>query len=265
MYFDGQFDDTRLLINLARTAADQGAVLLNYAKVTGLLYDDEKFVAGVKITDVETDTTYDIPAKCVINATGAFSDAVRKIDDADTLPMIAPSQGVHLVLDRSFLPGESAIMVPRTSDGRVMFAIPWHGHTLLGTTDTPIKTASLEPVALSDEIRFILETASQYLSRPPMAEDVLSVFTGIRPLVKASDASNTAALSRDHTIQISKSGPAHDLRRQVDDLPPDGARCGRPRDDARQARRAAVHDAGVESARVRFACRSVWRSEVLRL
>ena len=206
VYYDGQFDDARLLMNLVTTAANAGATMLNYAKVTGLTRDDAGFLNGVAFEDGETVQSHTIGAKCVINATGAFSDAVRQIDDPDASPMIAPSQGVHLVLDRSFLPGTSAIMVPKTRDGRVMFAIPWHDHVVIGTTDTPIKTVSLEPIALEEEIEFILTTTAQYLAKDPTRDDVLSVFTGIRPLVKAGDAGNTAALSRDHTIHISKSG-----------------------------------------------------------
>jgi glycerol-3-phosphate dehydrogenase len=157
------------------------------------------------VEDLEGGSRHTIPARSVINATGAFSDAIRRIDEPGTEAMIAPSQGVHVVLDRSFLPGNAAIMVPRTSDGRVMFAIPWHDHALLGTTDTAVKEATLEPVAMEQEIDFILETAAQYLHKPPSRADVLSVFAGIRPLVKAS-AGSTAALSRDHTIHVSKSG-----------------------------------------------------------
>ena len=206
LYYDGQFDDSRLLIDLVRTADEQGAVLANYAQVTGLKHDGEGFVSGLTFTDIESGQSHTISARSVINATGAFSDAVRRIDDPTAEPMIAPSQGIHLVLDRSFLPGDSAIMVPRTSDGRVMFAIPWHEHTLLGTTDTPILDVSLEPAPMEKEIEFVLETAAQYLARPPTRADVLSAFAGIRPLVKSSEAVGTAALSRDHTIHVSKSG-----------------------------------------------------------
>lgn len=206
LYYDGQFDDSRLLIDLARTADEQGAALVNYAPVTGLEHDADGFVSGLTFTDVESGQSHKISARSVINATGAFSDAVRRIDDPKAEPMIAPSQGIHLVLDRSFLPGDSAIMVPRTSDGRVMFAIPWHEHTLLGTTDTPIHDVSLEPAPMEKEIEFVLETAAQYLARPPTRADVLSAFAGIRPLVKSSEAVGTAALSRDHTIHVSKSG-----------------------------------------------------------
>jgi glycerol-3-phosphate dehydrogenase len=181
-------------------------VLLNYASVVGFSHDSEGFVDGLTFEDVETQQQHRIRARCVINATGAFCDAVRKLDDPRAAPMIAPSQGVHVVLDRSFLPGDSAIMVPRTGDGRVMFAIPWHGRVLVGTTDTPIDRVELEPRALPQEIDFILETAARYLARNPTRHDVLSVFTGIRPLVKSSEVASTVALSREHTIHVSKSG-----------------------------------------------------------
>ncbi len=206
VYYDGQFDDSRLLSDLTRTADEQGATLVNYARVTSLSHNEEGYVDGLSFTDAESGRAHHLKAKCVVNATGAFTDAVRRLDDADAQPMIAPSQGVHLVLEKSFLPGDTAIMVPRTSDGRVLFAIPWHGHALVGTTDTPIADVSLEPTAMAHEIDFILETAARYLARRPSRADVLSVFTGIRPLVKATDVGNTAALSRDHTIQVSKSG-----------------------------------------------------------
>lgn len=205
-YYDGQFDDARLLVHLARTAVDHGATLLNYVRVTGFLKDAEGLVQGVAAVDQETGRTFDVRARCVINATGAFADSVRRFDDPQASAMIAPSQGVHVVLDGTFLPGDSAIMVPRTRDKRVMFAIPWHGHTLLGTTDTPIDVATLEPVALEDEIDFLLETASRYLVRDPARADIRSIFAGVRPLVRAAEGKGTAALSRDHTIHIANSG-----------------------------------------------------------
>ena len=206
IYFDGQFDDSRLLINLVATAFEQGATLLNYAEVTELTKDDEGYVEGVRFRDVEGGETYEVHAKVVINATGPFADALRRKADSAAEPMIAPSQGVHLVFDGSFLAGESAIMVPHTSDGRVMFAIPWHGHTVVGTTDTPIETPELEPVALEQEIEFILQTAALYLHKKPTRRDILSVFAGIRPLVRSGEGGSTAALSRDHTIRIENSG-----------------------------------------------------------
>jgi glycerol-3-phosphate dehydrogenase len=208
IYFDGQFDDARLLINLAATAFEQGAVLLNYATVEALTKDDEGFVDGVRFRDLETGEQVKVRAAAVINATGPFTDDVRRMADPETEPMIAPSQGIHLVFDHSFLAGDNAVMVPHTSDGRVMFAIPWHGHTVVGTTDTPVEHATLEPVAMEREIDFILHTASLYLARKPARSDVLSVFAGIRPLVRAAGAGagNTAALSRDHTIRIESNG-----------------------------------------------------------
>jgi glycerol-3-phosphate dehydrogenase len=205
-YHDGQFDDARLLIDLASTAAEHGACLLNYAPAVSLRKDRDGFVSGLSFRDEETGTSRTIAARCVINATGPFCDELRLLDQPGSKPMIAPSQGVHIVLSREFLPGETAIMVPHTRDGRVMFAIPWHGHALVGTTDTPIPAPSLEPTPQRQEIDFILDTAGDYLAKRPSRANVLSVFTGIRPLVKSSDVSNTAALSRDHTIEVSSSG-----------------------------------------------------------
>jgi glycerol-3-phosphate dehydrogenase len=206
VYYDGQFDDTRLLINLVQTAADHGATLLNYVQVSGLIKGVEGFVEGVEAREVETGQELRASAKAVINATGPFCDSVRRLADSTVGPMIAPSQGIHLVFDRSFLPGKSAIMVPHTRDGRVMFAIPWKNHTVVGTTDTPISDISLDPHPLPEEIDFILETAARYLHKVPTRNDVLSVFVGIRPLVSSGNAGNTAALSRDHTIRIDNSG-----------------------------------------------------------
>lgn len=206
IYYDGQFDDSRLLINMVTTAYEKGATLLNYVRVNALTKDSDGFVNGVVVHDSLSGKTWEATGKVVINATGAFTDDIRKQADPAVRPMIAPSQGIHLVFDRSFVAGDSAIMVPHTSDGRVMFAIPWHNHALIGTTDTPISRAELEPVAMEQEIDFILTTAALYLAKKPTRADVLSVFAGIRPLVKSQEGANTAALSRDHTIHIDKSG-----------------------------------------------------------
>jgi glycerol-3-phosphate dehydrogenase len=206
VYYDGQFDDSRLLIHMVATAFEQGATLLNYIEVTGLTKDAQGFVDGVCARDGETGNEFRATAKVVVNATGAFSDLLRLKAEPSALPMIVPSQGIHLVFAASFLQGESAIMVPHTSDGRVLFAIPWHGHTLVGTTDTPIAAATLEPVAMEQEIEFILATAAQYLTKAPTRDDVLSVFAGVRPLVRATGVSSTAALSRDHVVHIDGSG-----------------------------------------------------------
>jgi glycerol-3-phosphate dehydrogenase len=206
VYYDGQFDDARLLISMVRTAAEQGATLLNYTRVTGITKDVDGFVDGLVAHDLESGDTFQVRASVVINATGPFADEVRRLAEPDTPALIAPSQGIHLVFERSFLPGDSAIMVPHTSDGRVMFAIPWHAHTLVGTTDTPIDVPTFEPRPFDDEIDFILETAGRYLHKAPTRADVLSVFVGIRPLVKRGDSTLTSALSRDHTIHIDASG-----------------------------------------------------------
>jgi len=208
VYYDGQFDDTRLLIHMAATSADHGGTLINYAPVVEITRDEDGFANGVTFRDEETGATHTAPARVVINATGMFADDVRRMTDPTAQKMIAPSQGIHLVFDRSFLPAESAIMVPHTSDGRVLFAIPWHDHTVVGTTDTPIEQATYEPRPFEEEIQFILDTAAQFLSKPPTRADILSVYVGIRPLVKSDngDADKTSALSRDHTIHIDSAG-----------------------------------------------------------
>jgi glycerol-3-phosphate dehydrogenase len=204
-YYDGQFDDARLAINLMQTIIEQGGVAVNYVKATGLIKNHEA-VIGVKAEDMETGNTFDIPAKAVINATGVFTDSLRKMDDPNTQPIIQVSQGVHIVLNRDFQPGNSAMMIPKTEDGRVLFAVPWHNKVIIGTTDTPVNQAELEPRALKHELDFLLSHAAKYLSKDPTASDVKSVFTGLRPLVKNPGKSSTKKLSRDHTIIVDPSG-----------------------------------------------------------
>jgi glycerol-3-phosphate dehydrogenase len=198
LYWDGQFDDARLLIAIVRTAHAQGAVVLNYMPVLRLMQQGDD-VQGVVARDEESGAEVEVAARLVINATGPFADALRP---ANQPRLIAASQGVHLVFDSSFLPSSNAMLVPRTRDGRVMFAIPWLGHVVIGTTDTPIDRPVLEPEAQESEIDLILETASQYLARKPKRADILSVFTGIRPLVRAAESDGrTAELARDHIIR----------------------------------------------------------------
>ena len=206
LYYDGQFDDSRLLMHLAWTAAEHGATLVNYARVSGITKNAAGKVDGVVASDVESGRELRLPARVVVNATGVFADGVRRLASPGIETMIVPSQGTHVVLSREFLPGDSAIMVPRVGEGRVMFAIPWRGHTLVGTTDSPILEASLEPKPLGQEIDFLLQTAGRYLRRVPSRHDVLSAFTGIRPLVGPRQTRVTAALSRDHTIHVDPSG-----------------------------------------------------------
>lgn len=205
LYYDGQFDDARLAVALLRTAMDSGATALNYMPVIGLTKTEGR-TSGVGARDTESGEEFEIAARAVINATGVYADALRRMDDPDAAPLLAPSQGVHLVLDHSFLPGDSAIMIPRTEDGRVLFAVPWWGRVIVGTTDTPRNEIPLEPRPLEEEIDFLLRHAARYLSKDPSPEDVLSVFAGLRPLVKAGDGATTAALSRDHTLLVSPSG-----------------------------------------------------------
>jgi len=204
-YYDGQFDDSRLAVNLAQSIFDCGGVAANYLKVVRLLKKDD-LIDGAVVEDTESGEEIEIRAKAVVNATGVFTDGVRKMDDPDAKTVIAASQGAHLILPKEFLPGNSAIMVPQTPDGRVMFAVPWHDHVVVGTTDLGVDTIDLEPKPMEEEIGFILTNAAKYLSKHPERSDVLSVFAGLRPLVKVGDAKSTAALSRDHTILISNSG-----------------------------------------------------------
>ncbi len=206
VYYDGQFDDARLAVNIAQTCVEQGGVVLNYMKVSGLLKDDEGKVCGLQAHDALTGNMYELKSKVVINATGVFVNGVMKMDNPVQEPLVRPSQGVHLVLDKSFLQSDNALMIPKTSDGRVLFAVPWHGHVLLGTTDTPLETTLLEPVALEQEISFILQTAGQYLLKKPAREDVLSVFAGLRPLAApVKNTHSTKEISRSHKILTSPS------------------------------------------------------------
>lgn len=205
IYHDAQFDDSRLAVNLLQTLFDQGGVGFNYMEVTDLLKANN-LVSGVKVKDREGSQNFEVEARAVINATGAFTDRIRKMDNPRNSNIIRPSQGVHIVLDGSFQPGESAIMVPKTDDGRVLFAVPWHDRIIVGTTDTPIESPTLEPRAQQEEIDFLLTHAARYLTKDPDPEDVLSVFAGIRPLVARGGSEETSSISRDHTLLIDPSG-----------------------------------------------------------
>ena len=204
LYHDGQFDDARLAIELAKTAAEQGAVVLNYCRVGEFLKEDGR-VMGVKAVDMIAGETYTVHAKTVINATGVFTDSILQLDQPGSETVIAPSQGVHIILDKDFLPGQAAILVPHTDDGRVLFAVPWHDKIIVGTTDTPVNVATIEPRALPEEVDFILQQIGRYLQKVPGRADILSVFAGLRPLVKSS-SKKTAELARDHLILVADSG-----------------------------------------------------------
>lgn len=201
-YFDGQFDDARLALNLGQTACEHGATILNYAEVTGILKNGEGKVEGIEFVDRDTNKKYTVKAKAVINATGIFVDDILKLDTATHKNLVRPSQGTHIVIDKKFLGKEDALMIPETSDGRVLFGVPWHDKVLLGTTDTPLNEHKIEPRPLEEEIEFILNTAADYLENPPTRKDVLSVFAGLRPLAapKDNDGNSTKEISRDHKL-----------------------------------------------------------------
>jgi glycerol-3-phosphate dehydrogenase len=210
-YWDGQFDDARLAIALARTAAARGALAVNYCPVTRLLHDGGK-VSGVVCRDAESGREFTLRARCVVNATGVWVDELRRQDaeaaGRSVQPMVAPSQGVHAVVDREFLPGDDALMVPKTSDGRVLFGVPWMGKVILGTTDTPRGDLPREPRPFRAELDFILGESARYLVRAPRPEDIRSLWVGLRPLVKpvGEDKEPTKSLSREHTVLVSRSG-----------------------------------------------------------
>jgi glycerol-3-phosphate dehydrogenase len=204
-YFDGQFDDARYCLALAQTLESLGGVALNYATMVRLLKTNG-LVSGAAVRDEESGTEFEARARVVINATGVFTDEVRRLDEADSAPMLTVSQGSHFVLPKEFLPGTKALMVPKTKDGRVLFAIPWHGAVVVGTTDDGVPNASMEPRAMEKETEFLSEHIGIYFGRRPKESEVLSVWSGLRPLVRKQGASSTAALSREHTVLVSASG-----------------------------------------------------------
>jgi len=207
VYVDGQFDDARLAMALALTAADLGAAVINQMPVVSLLKEEGR-IRGVVARDAESGREHTVRARVVINATGVFADRIRHLDDPAAVPTVSPSQGIHLVLPASFLPGTHALVVPRTDDGRVLFLIPWHGRTLVGTTDTPVAEPVEEPRPLEEEVNFLLQHTARYLVSDPSRSDVLAVYAGLRPLVRPPDegVERTASLSRDHHVFTSPSG-----------------------------------------------------------
>lgn len=206
VYHDGQFDDSRLAINAIQTAVEHGAIAANYMQVNNIKKDENGFACGVVALDIENGKEYTINGKAIINATGVFADDILQMDSPGQRKTIRPSQGIHLVLNKSFLPGGYALMIPKTDDGRVLFAVPWHDKIVVGTTDTPINSPSLEPVALEEEIKFILSTMAKYLTKAPSRSDVLSIFAGLRPLAAPKhENSKTKEISRSHKITVTSS------------------------------------------------------------
>jgi len=204
LYYDGQFDDARLALCLAQTAAEQGAAVLNYMEVVDLVKENG-IVKGVIAEDLFTGNEFELKAKVVVNATGVFVDDILQMDDENQRPIVSPSQGIHFVVDRKFFPGTDALMIPKTDDGRVLFAVPWQQHVIIGTTDTAVQHIDFEPRPLEMEIAFIFRNINRYLNSGITEKDVKAVFAGLRPLVKASGKKNTAMMRRDHTIVVSKS------------------------------------------------------------
>lgn len=204
VYTDGQFDDARLALNLAQTASEHGAAVINYCRVTGFIFSGHN-VTGVIAEDVLTNKQYHLKAKAVINATGVFADVLMKAAN-DNSASIAPSQGVHIVVDKKHFAGTDALMIPKTTDSRVLFAVPWHNKVIVGTTDTAVNNTAIEPASTEEEINFIISNFNQYAALPITKKDVLSVFTGLRPLIKKEGAKSTAALNRHHAVFVSPSG-----------------------------------------------------------
>lgn len=206
LYHDGQFDDSRLALNMAQTAVKKGATVINYAKVIALFKNGDGKLNGLTFRDEDSGEEYAVKSKVIVSATGVFADEINKMDHGADKKTISPSQGVHIVIDKKFCPTDSAIMIPKTSDGRVLFAVPWHNKIILGTTDVPVKKESLEPEPTQQEIGFILETAQAYMNPAPTKKDILSVFAGLRPLAATKEGAKTKEVSRSHKVIVSKSG-----------------------------------------------------------
>lgn len=206
LYHDGQFDDSRLAIDILHAVFDKGGFAINYFEATGILKNSDGKVSGITATDQTSSKSFEIQAKVVFNATGVWVDDILKLDHPETGKLVVPSQGVHLILDKKFHPGPYALMIPKTEDGRVLFAVPWIGHVLVGTTDTPLDYALDEPIALNKEVDFILKTAGLYFKHRPKKKDVKSVFAGLRPLAAPkNESSKTKEISRSHKILVSES------------------------------------------------------------
>ena len=226
LYHDGQFDDARLAISLAQTAITHHAVVLNYFPVTALLKEQNN-VCGVFVKNSITGKEYEVKSKVVINATGVFTDRILGMDNPDHESLISPSQGIHLVVDKEFLPGDTAIMIPKTDDGRVLFAVPWHDKIVLGTTDTPVEEITIEPIPLKEEIDFILTHIGRYLTKDPQRSDIRSMFAGLTPAGKREIKSNSRPIAGppDYDLRI-RSDHRHGW--QMDHLPENGRRYGEP-------------------------------------
>lgn len=208
LYFDGQFDDSRLAVNLAQTAVELGATVINYCGVTGFIKNGLA-ITGVIAKDELSGNGIEVKAKVVINATGVFADQILQLAEGHSEITIAPSQGIHLVIDKHHFKGKAGMMLPKTDDGRVLFFIPWEGKVLLGTTDTPIEHISDEPRPLKEEIDFIISHFNRFSASNIHYSDIKSVFVGLRPLAKVGNIKKTSVMPRDHVIKVLPSGLVH--------------------------------------------------------
>ena len=204
IYTDGQFNDARLAITLAQTLSNLSGVCINYMPVQNFIKENDQ-ITGIEVHDTINDKRYSLRGKHIINCTGTFTDQIRQLDDPNCTPIMRLSQGIHLTLPRAFLPSDTALLVPKTADGRVLFIIPWHDHTLIGTTETPLDQPTIDPKPFDQEIEFILSGVAPYLTSPPTKNDILATFAGVRPLVSAS-SKETGKLARTHRILKAPSG-----------------------------------------------------------
>lgn len=204
-YFDGQFDDSQISIALARTAIAKGATVINHISAESFIYENDK-IAGLKLKDMLSELTYITKSKVIINATGVFADEIMRKDAPDHHNMVSPSQGIHIVVEKKFYDSDKALLIPKTTDGRILFAVPWHNKVVIGTTDTKTNTITIEPKATAEEIKFVIDNFNQYTNQHLTISDIKSVFAGLRPLVKMKNIQSTADLVRDHSIAVSASG-----------------------------------------------------------
>ncbi|KAH8283525.1 hypothetical protein KR018_004947, partial [Drosophila ironensis] len=208
VYYDGQQDDARMCLAVALTAARYGATVCNHVEVKELLKKDDgsgkQVLCGAKVKDHISGKEFTVKAKCIINAAGPFTDNIRKMDDPITKNICSPSSGVHIVLPGYYSPDQMGLLDPSTSDGRVIFFLPWKGHTIAGTTDVPCKV-NRTPIPTGKEIQFILNEVRKYLDMEVRSGDVLSAWSGIRPLVSDPNKHDTQSLARNHIVHVSPS------------------------------------------------------------
>ena len=204
VYYDGQFNDARMAITLALTAKKHGAEILNHAEVVSLGKENGKLCGGLVRDGIEGEE-FTVRARSIINAAGPFVDRIRKMDDESTDPVLKAASGIHIILSSRFVPPETGLLIPKTEDGRVLFVLPWQGHALIGTTDHPAEIVD-HPRAEEEEIEYLLRHINQYFDLSVQRSDILSAWSGLRPLVQFDKSANTAQQVREHLILTSPSG-----------------------------------------------------------